>query len=86
MVTQEKSLIRGVDDDGVIRLTGFIEKVEDTPQIVINRRNDAQIVFDVALVLEPCEFVTGQLASVPSCQKLVVAAFVTGFKCFALFR
>ena len=60
MIAEEKSLIRGIDDNGVVGNALGVEIVEHATDVVINRGHAAQIVLYVALVLPPFFLFQGQ--------------------------
>ena len=50
VVAEEESLVRGVDDDGVVGDPLGVEVVEQPPDALVDRIYAAQVVLDVALV------------------------------------
>ena len=50
VLAQEEPLVRGVDDDCVLAQAFLIEAVEQAADVVVGRRDAAQVVFDVSLV------------------------------------
>ena len=53
MVTEEEALIAGVDHDRVVGDRLVVEVVEQAPDVVVERRDHAQVVLDEALVPPP---------------------------------
>lgn len=50
MITEKKSLIRGINDNCVLGQLWIVEIFEHSSNIIINRYNSAQISFDLSLI------------------------------------
>ena len=51
MVTEEKTLVASINDDGVIPLPSCLQKIDKDADRVVDAGDAAQIIFDVALVI-----------------------------------
>lgn len=50
MFAEVEALVGGVDDDGIFGESGLVKMVEDLGDAFIHGADDAEVVFDVALV------------------------------------
>ena len=50
MFAEIKSLVRGIDNDGVLGQAGFVEIIQQLPDTFIHGTDAAEVVLDVALV------------------------------------
>ena len=75
------TLIGGVDDDGVVGESGFIEIIEDFTDAVVDGLHAAEVVFDVALVFPLHEFLAFELCRL---ERFILGAIggVPGFELF----
>jgi len=60
VVAKEEALVRGIDDDRVVRQPLPVEEVEQPPDVLVERRDAAQVVLDVALVAPAQLLVLGE--------------------------
>ena len=57
MVAKKEALIRGIDHQGVVGQTVVVEPVKHPPDVVVDRRDDSEVVLDVPLV-SPADLVS----------------------------
>ena len=50
MLTKHESLVAGIDDDGVIHLTGLFEVLEKASKVIIDASDATEELFEIGVV------------------------------------